>query len=280
MSVTLAHRRRILAVAAGLLVLSLLGMLFLEVPSLGIGYFLYLPVALVALATSPLSGAAAGIVAGEVYALGVILSPRLADDELITTTSGLRLLTYATIGALIGKFVVDQRELASRLRTLADIDPLTGLLNARAYEAALSRRLGARTPFALLLADLDGLKEINDTRGHIAGNEALTRFAATLAGAVRREDAVARIGGDEFAVLVGGAGAIEAEVMTERLRETITAAGLSASLGWAAYPEDGSDGKHLFESADRRLYEHKALRRAQAAGAAGRPDAVPAEPLV
>ncbi len=280
MPVTLAHRGRALAVSAALFVLSLLGMLFLEVPSLGIGYFLYLPVALVALATSPLSGAAAGIVAGEVYALGVILSPRLADSELITTTAGLRLLTYTTIGALIGKFVADHRELATRLRTLADIDPLTGLLNARAYEAALARRLAARTPFALVLADLDGLKEINDTRGHIAGNEALTTFATTLAGAVRREDVVARIGGDEFAVLVSGAGAVEAEVMTERLRETVTAAGLSASLGWAAYPEDAGDGRRLFEAADRRLYEHKAMRRARAAGAAGRPDAMTAELLV
>jgi diguanylate cyclase (GGDEF)-like protein len=255
-------------------------MLFLEVPSLGIGYFLYLPVALAALATSPLSGAAAGIVAGEIYALGVILSPRLVDDELITTTSGLRLLTYATVGVLIGKFAADQRELASRLRTLADIDPLTGLLNARAYNGALARRLAARTPFSLVLVDLDRLKEINDTLGHAAGNDALSRLATTLAGAVRREDAVARIGGDEFAVLVGGAGAPEVGLMAERLRATVAAAGLSASVGWAAYPEDGTDPRRLFESADRRLYEHKTAQRVPDAVSARRPEAVTVEPLV
>jgi diguanylate cyclase (GGDEF)-like protein len=266
MPVTPAHRGRVLALAAALAGLALATTAVFDLPASGVGYVLYLPVALVGLVASPFAGAAAGVVASEIYALAAAVGSGPAGDGLLTTTSALRLLTYAAIGAVIGKLATDHRSVTTQLRRLADVDPLTGLLNRRAYDAALARRLVAGAPFALVLVDMDGLKELNDTRGHAAGNEALTRLSRTLAGAVRRDDDVARIGGDEFAVLVGGASSPEVGFLVERLAGTLAAAGVSASLGWAVAPDEGTSASTLFERADERLYEHKAQRRAASAG--------------
>ena len=280
MPLSFVHRGRLVGFAGLLYAVALASMLLLEdVPSLGIAYFLYLPIALVALATSPLSGAAAGVVAAEVYAIGELLATAGDHAEMLSPTAGLRLLTYTSIGALVGKFAADHREFTSRLRALAERDPLTGLLNARAHETALARRLATRDPFALVLVDLDGLKELNDEFGHAAGNETLQRLAATLAGAVRRGDTVARIGGDEFAVLVGGAGDGETGILCSRLERRLTTSGMPASIGYAVWPDDGTDARTLFERADERLYARKAERRATASAGGAEPGTagVPAE---
>jgi diguanylate cyclase (GGDEF)-like protein len=278
---TIGNRAALLSFAAALFGVALFALLSLDVPSLGIAYLLFLPVALVGLATSPLFGAVAGIAAGELYAVGVIFNADRPGEEVFSTTSGLRLLIYATIGALVGKSAADHRDLTQRLRMLAERDPLTGLLNARAYEAALAGRLGAGRPFALVLVDLDGLNEINDTLGHLAGNESLKSLARALSGAVRGSDDVARIGGDEFAVVVDGVGAPDAGPLCDRLKEALSTRGILASLGWAAFPEDGSDARSLFSHADRRLSERRSAERPPgrpAVRASGR-EAVPAEPL-
>ena len=282
MPVNLAYRGRLVGFALALYGASLAALLFLDVPRLGIAYFLYLPIALVALATSPLSGAAAGVVAGEIYAIGEIHGRGLLEPEVLSTTSGLRLLTYTCIGALVGKFADGHRVLAERLKTLAERDPLTGLLNSRAHDSALAQRLAAGQPFALVLADMDGLKEVNDRQGHAAGNEALVRLATVIAGAVRRGDTVARIGGDEFAVLVGDASALEASALCERLESILADGGMPTSFGWAAWPDDGTDPRTLFHRADERLYEHKSAH-LPASGLAARQapggEVVPAESL-
>jgi diguanylate cyclase (GGDEF)-like protein len=260
MPLTLFHRGRLVGFALALFGVALMAMALPDVPRLGIAYLLYLPIALVALATSPLSGAAAGVAGAEVFALGELLADGHGHPDLFSTTAGLRLLTYACIGALVGKFAVDQRAFTARLRSLAERDPLTGLLNTRAHEAALAERISAGKPFALLLADLDGLKIVNDAQGHAAGNDTLRRFADTIAGAVRREDTVARIGGDEFGVLVREAGAQEAMLLSERLESLLLEAGMGASFGYAIWPEDAADARTLFERADARLYDRKAAR--------------------
>jgi diguanylate cyclase (GGDEF)-like protein len=279
MPLTLTHRSRLVGFAFALFAAALGAMLFLDVPALGIAYFLYLPIALVALATSTLSGAAAGIVAAEIYVLGELHGRGLPQADVVSTTSSLRLLTYACIGALVGKFAQDQRIFTRRLRTLAERDPLTGLLNTRAHAAALAGRIAAGQPFLLVLADLDGLKALNDRQGHAAGDDALIRFAGALAGAVRRGDSAARIGGDEFAVLVGQAGDREGTALCDRLETIAAGQNLGASFGWAAWPDDAADATSLFDRADRRLYERKAACRDRAAPAAAVRAGVPAESL-
>lgn len=262
MPLTLAHRGRLVGFALFLYGIALGAMLLLEdVPSLGIAYFLYLPIALVALATSPLSGAAAGVIAAEVYAIGEVLGSPVAEPDIVSTTSGVRLLTYTAIGAIVGRFAHEHRSFTFRLKALAERDPLTGVLNARAHEAVLARLLGAGEQFALVLVDVDDLKEVNDLRGHAAGNEHLQRLAAALAGAARRNDTVARIGGDEFAVLVADADPAATSTLCTRIERLLAEAGAPSSLGWAVFPEDATDARTLFQRADERLYARKADRR-------------------
>ena len=105
------------------------------------------------------------------------------------------------MGGLLGWFSARDRELVERLRLLAERDFLTGLPNTRAFEAAIARRFEAGIPFELLLGDMNGLKTINDSQGHAEGNDALRRLALMLGTSLRPEYEVARVGGDEFAVL-------------------------------------------------------------------------------
>jgi diguanylate cyclase (GGDEF)-like protein len=147
----------------------------------------------------------------------------------------------------------------NELRFLADHDPLTRLLNRRAFvdrldgEVGRARRYG-RT-FALVLCDLDGFKELNDRDGHLAGDEALQRFAQTLESALRKGDEVFRIGGDEFALVLAEAGEQDAREVVGRIDEQFE--GLRASFGVASCPEHAADAQTLFRLADEALYEAK-----------------------
>ncbi len=140
-----------------------------------------------------------------------------------------------------------------RLKEHAERDFLTDLLNTRAFESELTERLAAGEPFALVLADVDDLKLVNDSQGHAAGDDHLRRLAAVLREETAPEDTVARIGGDEFAILATGSG----EALAHRLRDAASGRGLSTSLGWASHPADGTDRLTLFRTADKRLYRGK-----------------------
>lgn len=173
------------------------------------------------------------------------------------------------------------------LQDLATHDPLTGLLNRRAAFEALERDLARTerdgTRLVALYVDLDGLKTLNDTYGHRAGDAAVRRTAAALTEATRRGDVVARLGGDEF--LVAGpvpAGADGDEVMrglAARVHEAISAATveveqgpvvpLRASVGVATSGPDVTTVEELLRVADSALYEAKRAGRHQIAWAAG-----------
>jgi len=156
------------------------------------------------------------------------------------------------------------------LRFLADHDPLTRLLNRRAFvnrldgEVARARRYGRS--FGLVIADLDRFKELNDRYGHPAGDEALVAFANVLVESLRKPDDAFRIGGDEFAVLVSEATEEDARQVVARVETLLgklTAAGepwaadLGASFGCATCPGDANDAKTLFRLADEALYDAK-----------------------
>jgi len=268
MDMTAATSHRGVLIGASLLTFGLVftGFLTLETPGLGLANFFYFSVALVALALGPYFGAAAGGAAAGLYALGIVLNASLPTAEVLAQSAWIRLLTYAGIGFLIGYFAQQNQQLVVQLRLLAERDALTGLPNTRGFEAAMSRRLVGGRSFALVLGDMDELKLINDSRGHAAGNEVLQRLAVVLDKALRGEDEVARVGGDEFAVLSSVGSSEEAGQLAERLEAAVAAEGVRITFGWAVSPGEGVEALTLFRAADRRLYERKSGRGRAGAG--------------
>jgi diguanylate cyclase (GGDEF)-like protein len=171
-------------------------------------------------------------------------------------------------GATAG-YVTDLAEVALRLdsaRHDASRDSLTGLLNRRSYEDALAqataRALRYGWPFALVVLDLDHFKDINDRWGHGHGDQALREFGSDLRSCLRSGDIAARVGGDEFALLVlARSGKPAVESLVERLRGTTEQSagrlGLRFSAGVAYFPDDATDSETLARVADQRLYADK-----------------------
>jgi diguanylate cyclase (GGDEF)-like protein len=254
------HRRLLVLIALGLYALVFVSLLLFEVPGLGLGHFFYIPVALLALAAGTQIGFAGGLLATSLYALAIVLTPRLPTGDVFTFATGIRLLTYCACGTLIGWFADEHRRHVEQLRNLAERDFLTGIFNTRVFDEALGRRCSIGRPFVLLLGDMDNLKQINDTHGHAAGNAELRRLADALGRALGPDDELARVGGDEFAVLTEARVADAAGLCT-RLHERLAADDLNVTFGWAALPDDGTAPLELFRKADDRLYAAKLVER-------------------
>lgn len=165
----------------------------------------------------------------------------------------LRVFANQAAAAVLGSQYVNE------LRFLADHDPLTRLLNRRAFVDRLDGEVGRAVRygrvFGLVLCDLDGFKELNDRFGHPAGDEALQSFARTLQHALRKGDDAFRIGGDEFALLIAEAGEEDCREVIERIAGRLD--GLKASFGVASCPAHAQDAQTLFRLADDALYEAK-----------------------
>jgi diguanylate cyclase (GGDEF)-like protein len=231
-----------------------------EIPGLGLGHFFYIPVALLALAAGTRIGFLGGALATGLYALAIVLTPRLPTRDVLTAATAIRFMTYSSCGVLVGWFANQHRRHADQLRVLAERDFLTGILNTRVFDEALARRCHTGRPFVLLLGDMDDLKEINDTHGHAAGNNELRRLAETLTRLLRPGDDLARVGGDEFAILTD-VRATEAAELCSGMRGVLAAEDLHVTFGWAALPEDGAGALELFRKADDRLYAAKLIQR-------------------
>jgi diguanylate cyclase (GGDEF)-like protein len=187
----------------------------------------------------------------------------------------------STIGLVVGSAVVvnllSERigRLVAELQLAARTDGLTGLPNRRAFEESFAREVAratrTRRPFALLLADIDRFKELNDCNGHVAGDAALTELGRVLPAELRRNDVPARVGGDEFAVLLPELEAKEAMDFGSRLARAVSermrAAGapLSLSFGIATFGHDGHTLDDLTRAADRALYAAKHMLSSRAA---------------
>jgi diguanylate cyclase (GGDEF)-like protein/putative nucleotidyltransferase with HDIG domain len=157
-----------------------------------------------------------------------------------------------------------------QLEDSATTDYLSGLPNARSLFLRLDEELArckrSGEPFSVVVCDLDGFKQVNDHLGHLEGNRLLKLAAETLRSQCREYDYVARMGGDEFVLLLPGSGGDSIRQRIDELRriaiETrIPAHNVSMSIGEACYPEDGSDAEELLAAADKRMYSAKQIRR-------------------
>nr|WP_240490634.1 GGDEF domain-containing protein [Amycolatopsis vancoresmycina] len=175
--------------------------------------------------------------------------------------------------------------LKQQLQVAAVTDEKTGLLNTAGWhesavrEHARAQRRGAAGDFAVLMIDLDHFKRINDTYGHLTGDDVLAAVAVAISGAVRQGDTVGRFGGEEFVVLLPGIGHADVLAIAERVRVavgelnvvistgsgTVRVSGLSVSIGVARHPDAGPTLDDVLRTADAALYRAKEAGRNQVA---------------
>jgi diguanylate cyclase (GGDEF)-like protein len=198
-------------------------------------------------------------------AWGALVATALADEPLAPDLED-RIAVFADLVGL----AIEHATADAQLQADATTDPLTGLLNRRAFQSRLeaehARALRYGRPLSLALLDLDHFKAINDTYGHDAGNEALVQVAHLLRGIARPSDLIARIGGDEFALLLPETGAAGARLVADRCRAAVEAApvGVAARQTLSAGicdVERGTTHGLLLRLADDALYWAKSLGR-------------------
>jgi diguanylate cyclase (GGDEF)-like protein len=193
--------------------------------------------------------------------------------------STLDVLIFMRIAVLRSEVLHRAAEIATRERasliTMAQSDPLTGLMNRRGLNDVLERELANVTPtrpIALFVLDLDNFKPVNDNHGHDVGDQLLITVASRLRNCVRAGDAVARLGGDEFVVMAGGlTGDGQAADLGQKLLDCFVQPvavaerefAIGATIGYAIAPIDGVDAERLLKIADTGLYAGKQAGRHQ-----------------
>jgi diguanylate cyclase (GGDEF)-like protein len=216
--------------------------------------------------------ARAADVARDVAALQTVLLQALREDlgdDPVQFAEAVEQLVEAISGIQAEAMEAHVQTRSRDLESQANTDPLTGLGNLRLLQRQLANLIDNYKryshPFGLLLMDIDGLKRINDSHGHQAGDRVLMQVGMSLRRAIRSVDTAARIGGDEFCVLLPQQELKSAAKLAARLataiEEEVAAPGepsVSVSIGVASSPEHGDDPESLVDTADRAMYRAKA----------------------
>jgi diguanylate cyclase (GGDEF)-like protein len=224
-------------------------------------------------------GLGTAVAVGSALARSILRPLRLLEEGADRFGTGdlshrVSLATQDELGHLGGTLNAMAEKLAKSQKALEDLsahDGLTGLYNYREFHRRLTeevqRSLRYGHPFSLLILDIDDFKAVNDTYGHLAGDEALRGLAALIRRAVRPVDEVARYGGEEFAILLPETPSPGAFAMAERIREIIAThpiaiapaqtVGLTVSIGVSTYPQDAETEEKLIGTADQALYAAK-----------------------
>jgi diguanylate cyclase (GGDEF)-like protein/putative nucleotidyltransferase with HDIG domain len=190
----------------------------------------------------------------------------------VATAAFWRTNPWLILFAIAPLFLIHRSLSVPQLQEEARVDPKTGLFNARHFALALNEELtrAARfeRPLSLVMADLDLLRDINNTYGHLAGDAVLQGIAEVFRSHLRHYDVPARFGGEEFAILLPETPPEQAFEIAERIRRTVAASAFdvetssepiraTVSIGIAAYPRDGSDTNELIHQADLAVYRAK-----------------------
>jgi diguanylate cyclase (GGDEF)-like protein len=250
------------------MLLAALGALLVAAAGGGDAFWLCVPLAL--LVAGPAESRGAGLVGAAVVALAgaapALVSPGLGPLPSVP-------LIVAVVGGSVAVLVAVRARLEgerSAMRRWALSDPLTGAANRRGLgeriEYEVARHARQRHHFAVVAIDLDGFKGVNDRFGHHAGDELLRDVAESLREAVRDQDTVARLGGDEFCVLAPETDRAGGEHLADRVRAAVKRVttgldSLSASVGVAVYPEDGTTPLAVLDAADAAQIAAKRARR-------------------
>ncbi len=193
----------------------------------------------------------------------------------------------------IAPLILVHRSLAvPQLQAEARVDPKTGLFNARHFAAALSDEIGRaerfERPMSLIMADLDLLRDINNSYGHLAGDAVLRGIADVFRAQLRHFDVPARFGGEEFSILLPETPPEQAMEIAERIRRAVAQRTFdvetssepiraTVSIGVAGYPKDGTDANELIHQADLAVYRAKLQGRNRVLGASSEPLLVPSD---
>jgi diguanylate cyclase (GGDEF)-like protein len=233
-----------------------------------------------ALAHGPRAGLAAAGLGTAAFAGVLFLDPRLPSygpDDVLRLSIGLGatwLLAFIAIA-----YAGHQRRTVAHAVALSRTDPLTGLSNRSqlfvTLEQEVSRTRRSDRGFCVLMIDVDGLKLVNDTGGHLRGDEVLRALGAVIRTSIRTVDSAYRFGGDEFVVLLPETDIVGAFVVAEKVRGGAEEVGLSVgeaeqltsvSIGLVSHPEDGLTAEELMTAADRAMYQAKKLGKNQISG--------------
>jgi diguanylate cyclase (GGDEF)-like protein len=233
-----------------------------------------------ALAYGPRAGLTAAGLATAAFAAVLLGDPRLATygpDDVLRLSIGLGatwLLAFVAIA-----YAGHQRRAVAHALALSRTDPLTALFNRSqlfvTLEQEVSRTRRSDRGFCLLMIDLDGLKLINDTAGHLRGDDVLRALGSVIRTSIRTVDSAYRYGGDEFVVLLPETDIVGAFVVAEKIRAGAEEVGAavsatepltSVSIGLVSHPEDGLSAEELMTAADRAMYQAKKLGKNQISG--------------
>ena len=192
---------------------------------------------------------------------------------------GINLGSLWLLAYLAGVYASAERRVRARVLELSQSDALTSLYNRGQLfprlEQEVQRTRRSGRGFCVLMIDLDGLKAINDSMGHLRGDEVLRAVGRVITGSIRGVDAAYRYGGDEFLILLPETEFVGAYVVAEKIREGVEQIGASlaseeattsVSIGLVSHPEDGWTTEELMIAADRAMYQAKALGKNQISG--------------
>src|SRR5665811_2318661 len=224
-----------------------------------------------ALVVPPAATVALAALAGVSYLIAVAIDlPPGGLDVAALDLVGVNLVSLLLLAFVAMVVAREQRRTRQAAVRLSTIDALTGLANRAYIIAAIEREIERGTRygrgFCLLMADLDNLKEVNDSYGHRAGDHVLAGVADVIRDGVRRIDTSARLGGDEYVVLLPETDPTGAFVVAEKIRQGVAAmrtierdgpVEVSVSVGLVAWPDDGGTLDQLIDAVDEAMYAAK-----------------------
>ena len=213
------------------------------------------------------------------YVGQLLVDGGLTADATLLLGVAINLGSLWLLAYLAGVYASSERRVRARVLELSQTDPLTGLFNRGhlfpTLELEVQRTRRSSRGFCVLMVDLDGLKAINDSLGHLRGDEVLRSVGRVISGSIRTVDSAYRYGGDEFLILLPETEFIGAYVVAEKIREGVEAIGeslatglglTSVSIGLVSHPEDGTTTEELIVAADRAMYQAKSLGKNQISG--------------